>query len=87
MSNAEKCKERVFPSGMAFPRAHQCTRAASKDGYCKTHHPDAVAARKAKSEERWNKQAELSPWRIIERQKEEIERLKSRITELSKESK
>ena len=47
-----QCKEEVWP---AWSRVgHQCTRKAWKDGYCKQHHPDTVAARKKKKDERWD---------------------------------
>lgn len=42
------CKKDVFASRY---EAHQCRRAAVKDGYCTQHHPDAAAKRRAKSEE------------------------------------
>ncbi len=43
----ERCKETVF-SG-PWSRSSQCSRKAVADGYCKQHHPDAVAERVAKS--------------------------------------
>lgn len=48
--NVPRCKKTVFPSdrwGAFHP--HQCTRKATKDGYCKTHHPDAEKERGEKS--------------------------------------
>lgn len=39
-----RCKERVFPDSRFGD--HQCLRKAVKDGWCKQHHPDAVAARR-----------------------------------------
>jgi hypothetical protein len=63
----DQCIEKVFPSGMNFPRAMQCSRAAKKDGFCLQHHPDAVAERRRKADERYKAQQEKSPWRRIER--------------------
>lgn len=53
----EKCRERVWPKGPgAFARV-PCGLQAARDGYCRVHHPDAVAARKAargaRDEARW----------------------------------
>lgn len=63
----DRCKQKVFPAGMNFPRATQCSRAAKKDGYCLQHHPDAEAERRRKSDERSKAQQERSPYRIIAR--------------------
>lgn len=41
-----RCQEIVHPAEIWY-RSHQCTRKAVKDGYCKQHHPDEVAAREA----------------------------------------
>lgn len=52
MRNSDKlCKARV-QSRFGFGRYHQCSRQASVDGYCKTHHPDAVKKRRAARNER-----------------------------------
>ena len=55
MSERERCKAQVSDS--VGWHHFQCSRYAVKDGYCKQHHPDAVAARQAESDrraqERW----------------------------------
>lgn len=40
----------------------RCSRKAVRDGYCKQHHPDAVAARRAASDARYKQQEDNSPW-------------------------
>lgn len=53
---APQCKARVYGSGRPFSGC-QCSRKAVKDGFCKTHHPDAVKARdeaaRKRQEEAW----------------------------------
>jgi hypothetical protein len=53
---SEKCKATFLGDGGWHNVP--CSRWAVKDGYCKQHHPDAVAARREASrkrdEERWN---------------------------------
>ena len=50
----ERCKEYVFtPESI---RSRQCLRKPWKDGYCKTHHPDTMEARRAKSQKRFEEQ-------------------------------
>jgi hypothetical protein len=47
-----KCKQMVRTGEKWFKRDVQCLHAAKKDGYCGHHHPDAVAAKKAKTKAR-----------------------------------
>ena len=42
----DRCKAGVYPQER-WSRTHQCTRKPVKDGWCRTHHPDAEAERKA----------------------------------------
>ena len=50
-----KCKASVRgPS--AWDGYSQCSRPAGDDGWCKTHHPDAVATRRNAAEQRYEKQ-------------------------------
>lgn len=42
------CKETMFRGDPWHPRREPCGRREWKDGMCKTHHPEAKAARKAK---------------------------------------
>lgn len=54
--NVDKCKAEVWP---AHGYRHvACGKTAKRDGFCGTHHPDAVAARRAKSEAMYRQQAE-----------------------------
>ena len=48
----DRCKEEVW--GANSYRAHQCTRKAKIDGYCKQHHPDAQKARDEKRRAKFN---------------------------------
>lgn len=52
-----RCSERVYPTGMGFPRAQGCARFAKveRNGkhYCKQHDPDEVTARRGALEEKW----------------------------------
>ena len=61
MENSERCKEKVWEGF----HSHRCLRKAVKDGYCTQHHPDSVAKRRAKSEERYQAQLENSPYHKI----------------------
>lgn len=45
------CKARVSVPGV-WSRDYQCSRKATRDGFCKQHHPDSVAARDKKSQEK-----------------------------------
>lgn len=49
---AEQCKEIVGRGSGIKGSVGQCSRPAVKDGYCKQHHPDAVAARRAEKRAR-----------------------------------
>ncbi len=40
------CKERIYKNWSHYA----CSRPVWKDGYCKTHHPQTCAARRAKSD-------------------------------------
>jgi len=46
------CRQRVPIPGM-WSRDKTCSRKAVRDGWCKTHHPDAKAARDKAASERW----------------------------------
>lgn len=50
--NPERCKAQVW-SRDRWSHTSQCSRKHVKDGWCKTHHPDAEAERKTASDERF----------------------------------
>ena len=52
----ENCKEMVRGEGQwgSFHR-HRCNHNAKRDGYCGTHHPDAVKRRREKSDSYYEK--------------------------------
>lgn len=45
-----RCKQMVWSEWSS----HQCASKAKKDGYCMTHHPDRVAAKRAAREAKWD---------------------------------
>ncbi len=77
----EKCKQYVWSSS-AF-HGHNCTRNAWKDGYCKQHHPDTVALRFKKSEERYEKQRKQSSIYKLGEAVAKIKKLEAKVEELS----
>ena len=79
----EQCKASVYheiPSGF-----HQCRRKPWKDGWCKQHHPDTEANRRAGRAVRWEQEQERSPYVRLGEAHKEIARLKARIAELEAE--
>lgn len=67
-----RCTEKVFPTGMNFPRPYQCPFKRVIGDKCKKHDPAAVEARRRKSEETSaRKQARfLAPYRAAEKNRE-----------------
>ena len=66
------CKERVWKGFHTY----RCARTAKKDGYCKQHHPDAVAERKAKSERLYEENLRNSPHARVARYKAALVRIR-----------
>ena len=62
--------------------SHQCSRRAWKDGYCKQHHPDTVAARRAAVTARHIAKVEQSPALRLARANRRIADLEQEIAEL-----
>ena len=77
----EQCKASV-PFGGRSVSFHQCRRKPWKDGWCKQHHPDTEAERRAERAVRWQQRRERSPSFRLARAHEEIAQLKARIAEL-----
>lgn len=48
-----RCKAGVWDSQSSWPRYDQCQRKAGQDGWCKQHHPDAVAERAKASDAKY----------------------------------
>jgi hypothetical protein len=69
----ENCKAEVYDP--LRWKHFGCRRKASKDGFCKQHHPDSVAERQRKRDEKYELEQQKSPWATIEK-------LKNRIAEL-----
>jgi hypothetical protein len=59
--SGERCSTLVVPSNDRWGAFHRnpCKRKAWKDGYCRQHHPDTVAARQAKQSDEWEKKYKL----------------------------
>lgn len=62
-----RCKATVVDRQI-WSLSYQCRRAHVRDGFCKQHHPDAEAARRAKSHARWQEQfaADQKRWSAVE---------------------
>jgi len=59
-----KCKQEVWHDAWHHGT---CSRSAIKGGYCKVHHPESVAIREKKKEERYQKKLDASPFAKIGR--------------------
>lgn len=79
-----RCKASV-PGPPRSMRFYQCKRKPWKDGWCKQHHPDTVAERRAKNQKRYEQKHQRSPMAQLRRANEEIVRLKARVAELEAE--
>jgi len=77
----ERCKASVHGAYREL-RFHQCRRKPWKDGWCKQHHPDNEAVRRARSKQRRKQKRARSPVARLHKAQEEIARLKARIAEL-----
>ena len=79
---SDQCKASVLDGGRSV-RFHQCQRRPWKDGWCKQHHPDTEAERRAQKELRYREERELDPRVRLDRAHEEIARLKALMGELA----
>ena len=62
----ERCKQKVADGWHHY----ECSRNVWKDGYCKQHHPDTVAARQAKIEARYEeKWKQSAPYKLSQANK------------------
>ena len=81
--NPNQCKETVADdTGFHF---YQCSRKPVKDGYCKQHHPDSVAERRRKAEEKYEAERKKSAWYQLSEARETIEIMQSVIDRLNAE--
>ena len=76
-----KCEEKVFYDTRDW-HGHQCTRKLWKDGYCKTHHPDAVKQRRIDAEKRYEEKRKESHWYRLEIACDRIAALKVALQEI-----
>ena len=75
LTNPCRCKQTIYKGTWA--RASQCSRKATKDGYCKQHHPDAVAKRNKEVEERYEAKRKQSPWYKLKQAHDKIATLEA----------
>jgi hypothetical protein len=78
-----KCQEAVQTRGLMM-HYHQCTLKVVKDGFCRIHHPEAVAERRKKVEARQAESYARQPWVLLANAKEEITKLQAKIKRLEK---
>ncbi len=76
-----RCKGSV-PFGGRSAVFRQCLRRPWKDGWCRQHHPDTVAVRRAQSEARRKQKRARSPLVRLRKGQEEIARLTARVAKL-----
>jgi len=74
----ERCSEKVRDEGM-WPTFHSCKNKVWKDGYCKQHHPDTVAARRAARGKRYEEKEKQSPWYKLKQANKRIAELEAEI--------
>lgn len=80
----EQCKACIATP--ALMNSYQCSRKPWKDGWCKQHHPDTEAKRRAERSLRWRLKQEHSLDFLLGKAREEIVRLKARIAELEEQT-
>ena len=73
VATKQKCKKQVRHAW----GQHNCSRNAVQDGWCRTHHPDAVEKRKKASTERFKAQVANSIPMQLERAQERITELEA----------
>jgi len=78
----ERCSVSVHDEGM-WPTFHPCSRNVWKDGYCKQHHPDTVAERRAASDRRYEEKRKAAPWYKVEQANKRIAELEAKIEVLN----
>ena len=81
-SDTPRCKEEVMPA-TGFPRPHRCHFKASKDGYCKIHHPDSVKAREEKQRLKYEAERAKSPYFLLQKATERNKELEREVTALT----
>jgi hypothetical protein len=78
------CNAIVYSPALRFPHPTQCSRRIWKDGYCKTHHPDSVAARRNAANERYEERYKNSPLYRLRQAEGRIKELEAEILALKK---
>jgi hypothetical protein len=68
----EKCQRQLYRGTY---HSSPCKRNVWKDGYCRIHHPETVAARHAKREARWEEEKKQSAWYKLEQAEKRIAEL------------
>lgn len=79
------CKEMV-PDGISrSDGTHQCSYKIKRDGYCLTHHPESVKARREAADKRYKEKEEQSLYRQLMIANKRIEYLKKLNADLNAE--
>lgn len=69
---SDRCMKEVWCDGVF--RVRQCSRKIWKDGYCKQHHPEAVAQRREESKRKQQEKIERDPLVVARKRIAELER-------------
>lgn len=75
MDTQEKCKH-IVSQGWC---SHPCGKNVWKDGYCKRHHPETVAARHAKSLAHYEEKKKQAAWYKLIQANKRIEELEGKV--------
>ena len=73
----DKCEKRIFDGW----HSQHCSRNAWKDGYCKQHYLDTVAARKKRSAEAYEAKSKREPWYLLRQAEKRIVELEAEVAE------
>jgi hypothetical protein len=77
-----KCKASVYRG--CWSRRSRCDRKPWKDGWCKQHHPDSVAARKEARDKQWTEKWRQHPVYKLQEAQKRIAELEAEIAVLRK---
>jgi hypothetical protein len=75
----KQCKAMFWPQGNWHQK--HCTKLEWKDGFCKIHHPDSVAERQKKSDERYRAKMDNSPITKLVKSNEKLKAINADLLE------
>lgn len=79
-----KCMGIVYTGNWGVP--NRCSRNAVNDGYCKQHHPDAVAKRKQEADIRYEEKQKNSPYYRLKIAKNKIKELEVQLATIERDT-